>query len=601
MCGIICIAGKNTEKIDASKISSMLASLSRRGPDDHGTLSFPLCTLGQTRLSIIDLASGHQPMRDNTRDMAITFNGEIYNYIELRKELETKGYTFSTNSDTEVILKAYQEYGEECPKYLDGMFAFAIWDNEKEELFMARDRFGEKPLFYAFDDEQNLIIASEIKAIFATGGIKGVIDYGAIDNYLHLLYVPPYKTIYKNIFPILPAHTAIYKNNRLSTKRYWEMPYAPIDINEDEAIAKTKDLLDKAVKKRMIADVEIGAFLSGGVDSSIITYLANQHAGKPLKSFSAGFEDHINELPFAREAAQIAKTDHHELQMNVNLADTLKKVCAYFDEPFADSSSIPQFLISEFASKKVKVVLSGDGADELFLGYGWYWKQFITGGMERVRRLLKRQNISQLFTFNALEDHTNYIAHMNRFERLLLWKDKRNANTIFKKFFGRSEKLPPLEQIDVFDLNMFLPGDILTKVDRCSMMTSLEVRSPFLDHELAEFVFNLPLEYKMSKKGSKLILKKAYRDIFGDRFLNRRKQGFSAPVQEWLKRDDFKKLIYDLFIENDAEVYTFMNKWYAQKMVRRFYEKNDPYHCYRLWIILCLELWLTSHKEHHDK
>ncbi len=598
MCGIISITGKNTRTYNEQILDSMLGTLSKRGPNDKGTLTFPSCILGQTRLSIIDLSGGHQPMPDNKRDMAITFNGEIYNYRELKKELEARGYTFSTNSDTEVILKAYQEYGDECPKHLDGMFAFAIWDNEKDELFIARDRFGKKPLYYAFDDEQNLIIASEIKAIFASGQIKGIVDFEAIDNYLHLLYIPPCKTVYKNIFPLLPAHTAVYKNKNLTTKRYWEIPYSSIEISEEEAIKKTRELLDKAVKKRMIADVEIGAFLSGGVDSSIITYLANQHTEKPIKSFSAGFENHINELPFAREAAQVAKTDHHELQMNVDLANTLKKVCSYFDEPFADSSNIPQFLISEFASKKVKVVLSGDGADELFLGYGWYWKQFITGGKERVKRLLKRQNIRQLFTFNALGDHINYIAHINRFERFLLWKQKRNANALFRTFFNRSERLPPIEQIEIFDLNMFLPGDILTKVDRCSMMTSLEVRSPFLDHELVEFVFNLPLEYKTSKRDGKLILKKAYREIFGDKFLNRRKQGFSAPVQEWLKRDDFKKLIYTSFIENDAEVYNFMNKWYIQKMIQRFYEKNDLYHYYRLWVLLCLELWIASHKQY---
>lgn len=599
MCGIIGITGKNISKYSEETIDAMLGSLSKRGPDDHGTLSFPSCILGQTRLSIIDLSGGHQPMRDNKCDMAITFNGEIYNYRELKKELEARGHIFSTNSDTEVILKAYQEYGDECPKYLDGMFAFAIWDNKKNRLFMARDRFGKKPFYYAFDDAGDLIFASEIKAIFASGKVRGIVDYEAIDNYLHLLYIPPYKTVYKNIYPLLPANTAVFENGNISIHRYWSMPYTPITISEEAAAEKTKELLDKAVKKRMISDVEVGAFLSGGVDSSIVAYLANKYTDKPLKSFSAGFEDHINELPYAREAAIVAKTDHHELQMNVDLADTLKKVCSYFDEPFADSSSLPQFLISEFASKKVKVVLSGDGADELFLGYGWYWKQFITGGTDRIKRLLKRQNIRQLFTFHALGDHVNYISHINRFERLLLWKNRKNANRIFRVFFDNSKKLPPIEQIEVFDLNMFLPGDILTKVDRCSMMASLEVRSPFLDHHLAEFVFNLPLEYKTSKRDGKLILKKAYRDIFGDKFLNRRKQGFSAPVQEWLKRDDFKKLTYKLFIENDAEVYNFMNKWYIQKIVKRFYEKKDPYHCYRLWVLLCLELWFNSHKQYH--
>lgn len=600
MCGIIGITNKHGIKYDKGALENALGVLSKRGPDDKGFIEFPNCVLGHTRLSIVDLDGGHQPMRDNKRDMAIVFNGEIYNYRELKKTLEEKGYVFSTKSDTEVILKTYQEYGNNCPKYLDGMFAFAIWDNEKKELFLARDRFGKKPLYYSFDSFNNLIFASEIKALFASGKIKGKLDYEAIDNYLNLLYIPPYKTVYKNIFPLLPAHTALYKESKLSINRYWKMTYAPIKISEEDSIGKTKALLDEAVKKRMIADVEIGTFLSGGVDSSIIAYLAGKHSNKPIKSFSAGFENHINELPYAREAAQVAKTDHRELQINVNLADTLKKVCSYFDEPFADSSSIPQFLISEFASKNVKVVLSGDGGDEIFLGYAWYWKQFVTGGMERVKRLLKRQGFRQIFYPDALHDHINYVSHMNRLERFMLWKNKRFVDAKFADFFNESETLSPIEQINVFDLNMFLPGDILAKVDQCSMMTSLEVRSPFLDHHLAEFVFNLPIENKTDYRSGKLILKKAYRDIFGDKFLNRRKQGFSAPVKEWLCRDDFKKLMYNLFIENDAEIYGFMNKWYIKKIIKRFYEKNDPYHCYRLWILLCLELWLASHKQHHE-
>jgi asparagine synthase (glutamine-hydrolysing) len=600
MCGIFGVSGENIGTDIGHLTDAALATLSKRGPDDKGSLIFPHCVLAQTRLSIIDLTTGSQPMRDRTRDIAITFNGEIYNYRELKESLQKKGYVFSTTSDTEVILKAYQEYGKECPKYLNGMFAFAIWDNENKKLFIARDRFGKKPFYYAFDNEGNLFFASEIKAIFATGIIKGVIDYRAIDSYMHLLYIPPYETVYKNIFVLPAAHYGTFEHGKLNLSRYWTMPYKPITISEDDAIKRIRELLDRATESRMVADVEVGVFLSGGVDSSIIAYLAQKHSSKKLKSFSAGFQDYINELPYARKAADIIKTDHHELQMDVDLADTLKKVCAYFDEPFADSSSIPQFLIAEFAAKSVKVVLSGDGGDEMFLGYGWYWKQYITGGVERIRRLLKRTNIKHLFTFDALHDHVNYMAHINRFERYLLWKNKKYADSPIRQYFSGSKKLSPLGQINVFDHHMFLPGDNLTKVDRCSMMASLEVRSPFLDHELAEFVFNLPLEYKTDMLHGKLILKKAYRDIFGDKFLNRRKQGFSAPVLEWLKRDDFKKMIYNLFIDNDAEIYRFLNKWFIQKMIRRFYEKNDSYHCYRLWVILCLELWYSSHKQHFD-
>src|SRR5487761_1978019 len=270
MCGIITIV-KNTGSTTPANTGAMLASLSKRGPDDHGTLVFPLCTLGQTRLSIIDLSGGHQPMRDNTRAMAITFNGEIYNYKELKRELEARGHAFSTNSDTEVILKTYQEYGVDCPKYLDGMFAFAIWDEERQSLFMARDRFGKKPLYYAHDTDGNLMIASEIKALFASGRIKGEIDPGALDNYLALMYVPPTRTIYKNVFTLLPAEHAVYKDGTLTKNTYWQLEYNPIQISYDDAKEEVRQLFTEAVKKRLVADVEIGSFLSGGVDSTLVT------------------------------------------------------------------------------------------------------------------------------------------------------------------------------------------------------------------------------------------------------------------------------------------------------------------------------------------
>ena len=271
MCGIIGIVNKEGNIIKGD-INASLFSLSQRGPDDKGTLNFPKCVLGQTRLSIIDLSGGHQPMRDNKRDMAITFNGEIYNYRELKKELEGKGHSFSTNSDTEVILKCYLEYGDDCPKYLDGMFAFAIWDEEKQELFVARDRFGKKPLYYAFDKDGNIIVASEIKAIFASGLIKGEVDYGAIDNYLALMYIPPDKTVYKNISVLPPAHTGTYKNGGMEKQKYWELIYKPINVSYDEAKKEIKKLFTEAVKKRLVADVEIGSFLSGGVDSTLASY-----------------------------------------------------------------------------------------------------------------------------------------------------------------------------------------------------------------------------------------------------------------------------------------------------------------------------------------
>lgn len=597
MCGILTIAGKAVELYPEDTLDSMLETLSRRGPDDRGVLRFPGCILGQTRLSILDIGGGHQPMRDSTYDSAITFNGEIYNHVELRKVLQDKGHRFTTNSDTEVILKAYQEYGDDCPKHLEGMFAFVIWDNAKKRLFMARDRFGEKPLFYTVDQHGSFVAASEIKALFAAGSVLGEMDYDAIDAYFHLLYIPPQKTVFKNILPLPPAHYGVYDGGELKIERYWSLPNAPLRISEPEAMHGLKELLNLSVQRCMVADVEVGTFLSGGVDSSIVTHLAQSHSKGRVKSFSAGFEEYINELPYARQAANIVGTDHREIQMKSDIASVLQKVCASFDEPFADSSSIPQFLISEFARKEVKVVLSGDGGDEMFIGYGWYWKQFNLGLAEKVKRNLRR-DVRHMFADDPLRDHVNYLAHMNKLERLLLWRDTSFANSAFPIHFEGSEFLPPIERINMFDLHMFLPGDILPKVDRASMMASLEVRSPFLDRRLAEFAWSLPMEYKTDRRNGKLILKKAYTDVFGHEFLHRRKQGFSAPVQHWLLRDDIRSLVYASFMEKEAGVYAFLQEWYIKSMIRRFYEKKDLYHGYRLWILLCLELWLDAHKQY---
>lgn len=572
MCGIIGITGKNVKEICPSKISLMLASLSKRGPDDKGTLEFPNCILGQTRLSIIDLASGHQPMKDNQKNIAITFNGEIYNYKELKKDLENKGHKFSTNSDTEVILKSYIEYGHKCLDYFDGMFAFALWNEDTQSLFMARDRFGKKPFYCAFDKEKNFIFASEIKAIFASGRIKGILDRGAIADYLSLMYIPPDKTVYKNIFTLGPAEWAVCHNGILTKQKYWELTYAPLAISYNDAKEEVRRLFAKAIKKRLIADVEIGSFLSGGVDSTLVTAYAQKFLQQPIKTFSLGYGEHINELPYAKEAAEKIGTEHYTLQADENLIETFKQSIAYFDEPHADSSDFPQSLLSALTASKVKVALSGDGADELFMGYGWY---------------TRHQNLS----YRA---HTFEKLFLNPFQAYV-----RNIS-IFSKYaippkLAKS-KLNPILKINQFDLTFYLPGQLLTKVDRMGMMHSLEVRSPFLDHHLAEFVFNLPKEYRIEKK----ILKDILEEIMPSEFAHRKKQGFGAPVKEWLKEPAFKKLAQESLLSPNTEIYRYLNKKEINTIIEKFYEKKDDLYYYKIWVLLCLELWLQSHKQYHD-
>ena len=585
MCGIAGIVNKKDVEANEKKLSSMLNTLNKRGPDDKGSVLFNSgCALGQTRLSIIDIASGKQPMRDNSKPITITFNGEIYNYRELRRNLERQGYQFSTNSDTEVILKSYIEYGYDCLKYLDGMFAFGIWNDEKKELFLARDRFGEKPLFYT-QHEGSFYFASEIKALLETGVDKDL-DNSAINDFLTLLYVPPWKTIYKCIHTIKPAHYAVYKNDILTETKYWEIKKNDDfkNITTDEVVDVVRDMLSDSVKSRMVADVEVGSFLSGGIDSSLVTTLASKISEKPLKTFSAGFEDFINELPFAEKVAKLNKTDHYSQQMKFDLLSAFRSVSTYFDSPFADSSNVPMFIISKFAREKVKVALSGDGGDELFWGYGQYTKH---------KRLPKFRKLKQKLFSDPFTDYCMDIQHFKLKERLSLMKDKNSVRDDFKDHVDLSEARSDLEKINLMDFYMGLPGDMLTKVDRSSMMNSLEVRAPFLNHKLAEFAFNLPEELKVKELKGKYILKEAFKDIVLSEIFDRKKQGFGSPIDSWLKKDEFKKYVYGEIMEKEPLMSQYLNTKEIRDIFQKFYN-GDANQKYKAWALLSFEEWLKT-------
>jgi asparagine synthase (glutamine-hydrolysing) len=589
MCGVVGIIQNNKQgvKINVNIVNDMLSILKERGPDDSGVFSCKKCILGQTRLSIVDLETGHQPMEDTETGNAITYNGEIYNYKELRDDLIKQGHKFSTNSDTEVILKLYAEYGAECVEHLDGMFAFVIWNEKTQELIMARDRFGKKPLYYTHDNDDNLIITSEIKALFQAG-VKGEIDHSAIDNYLALMYIPPWKSVYKNIYVLPPAYYATYTNGKLIQKRYWKILDKPIkNISYEDAKKHTKELLRKAVEKRMVADVEIGALLSGGVDSTLISVYAQQSSRSPLKTFSIGYAGHEDETPYAKEASDKIGAEHHTLQVTSNLMDDLEKVIEYMDEPHADSSNFPQHIISELASSKVKVALSGDGADELFMGYGWHSKYW------NVRKIVRIKNA--LFS-NQFKEHLKNISVFRKSDRKKLWKDTSFVNDDIQGEAVESVKKNDIKKINLFDLTTYLPGQLLTKIDRTSMMHSLEIRSPFLDYKLAEYVYNLPLKYKMNKRMGKIILKDILSEIMPKEFVYRRKQGFGAPIVEWLKTDEMKVYVHKTF-DNTALIYSFLKKDRVIELINRFYSFNDESVHYQIWTLLCLEIWMKSHNK----
>lgn len=580
MCGIIAI--KKDGGLSPEIANKMLSTLSKRGPDDRGILHAGDTTLGQTRLAIVDIKGGRQPMRDNSLPLSIVFNGEIYGYKELKKTLEAKGHRFSTESDTEVILKSYTEYGRDCVRHLDGMFAFVILDERTNELFMARDRFGKKPLYYAWVGDI-FLSASEIKAIFESGLMRGDIDKDALADYLRLGYIPPHKTVYKNIFTLPPAHASTVKDGKINIFRYWNLEKTKLKISPEEAKSEIKRLFDEAVQKRMVADVEIGTLLSGGVDSTLVTHYAQKYSKSPIKTFSVYYDSGKSEQKFVERASQKIGTRHFSLQIGSELANELEKIIAYMDEPHADSSNFPQSMISALASSKVKVAMTGDGADELFMGYGWYQKHWNTPRW-RPKRWFGNP-------FSAYKK-TVEIFNEQEIHDLL---GTRTKEDIFEKTVADIKN--PIEKINSFDLNFYLPGQLLYKIDRTSMMNSLEVRSPFLDTHLAEFVYNLPPELKISKTENKIILKEILAEIFPKEFVYRRKQGFGAPIASWLKENKML-MMTDSLLSDNPSFHSFISKEKALEIRDRF-ERGERGAEQKLWALLCLALWLKKHEEYH--
>lgn len=579
MCGIVAIAGT---KLDMGhyKTAAMLRELKYRGPDEEGQQVFSNCWLGHRRLAIVDLEMGKQPMLDG--ELSITFNGEIYNQHELRTRLKKEGYSFKTRSDTEIILKAYRMWGDKCPEYLDGMFSFVIWDDKRDEMFVARDRLGKKPLYYFFDGN-TILLASEIKSLVASGALVPQIDLKAIDNYLRLMYILPWKSVYKNVHQIPPAHCGTFKNGKLALKRYWTLTHKPLNISYKDAKAEVHRLLREAIKKRLTtSDVEIGTFLSGGIDSTLVTLIAAKEFNYPIKVFSVSYGNH-NELPFAKQVNEKIGGEHFIESINECRPQELDQVIAYFDEPHADTSDFPQHLISRLASQKVKVVLSGDGADELFLGYKWHIKHDDV-------ELNKNEHTSYLFHKRLYS-----ICAFSEQQREMLWNssDMINDDILIKDLYGNDDD--SIECVTTFDLTSHLPGQILTKIDRAGMMHGLEVRSPFLDTALIEFVFNLPYEYKVRNGEQKYILKDILAEYMPADFVYRHKQGFGAPIEQWLDSPNMKEYVYEK-LGHGAQIRSIFSERNIDKHIKNFYATNhrNERDGQRLWVLLCLERWMNQ-------
>lgn len=621
MCGIAGFVNSDQghdARVEREVLDRMCRVIAHRGPDDQGVLIDGPAALGMRRLSIIDLSGGHQPMSGCNRALTIVFNGEIYNYRELQSELLKRGHKFKTNSDTETIVHAYEEYGDDCVSHLRGMFAFAIWNARNRELFMARDRAGEKPLYYTTTSQGTFLFASELKSLREHPEFDGQIHLEALDAYLSFGYVPDPLTIFRAVHKLPPGNTLTVKNGRAHVQQYWDFPYdqpqASPFRNEDDCLEELRALLDEAVRLRLVADVPLGAFLSGGIDSSSVVGLMARHTDRPVKTFSIGFhEDSYDELKYARLAAKKFGTEHHEFIVTPDICDVIDELVWHFDEPFADSSAIPTYMVSKLAREHVTVALSGDGGDELFAGYARYAIDRKRSGFAQIPRVIREGVMQPLgrtlphgawgrnYLHNvALEPLERYIESVSIFTELnkpalytmdfMQQLDLSKAVARFRKIAALSRADDSLDPLLYLDSKTYLPGDILTKVDRMSMAVSLEARVPLLDHELIEFVCTkIPASMKMRGLDTKHIFKRAVADFVPSEILNRPKQGFGVPIKEWINRQ-LRERIRDTLTDSRARARGYIESRYVTLLLNE-HERGRRDHAHELWALFILELW----------
>src|SRR2546423_5670833 len=602
----------------AAVLDRMCRVIAHRGPDDQGVMvTGDGVALGMRRLSIIDLAGGHQPLSGCDGSATIVFNGEVYNFRELRRELEARGHRFKTHSDTEAIVHAFEEYGEACVERLRGMFAFAIWDERTRRLFVARDRAGKKPLYYTTTPRGAFVFGSELKSLLEYDGVGRETNAEALDAYLTLGYVPEPLGIFRGVHKLPPGHHLTFADGRVTVKSYWDFRYEPTGEarREEEYVEELRELLDEAVRIRLVADVPLGAFLSGGVDSSTVVGLIARHTDRPVKTFSIGFhEDSYNELKYARLAAERFGTEHTEFIVTPDICDIVDELVWHFDEPFADSSAIPTYMVSKLAREHVKVALSGDGGDELFAGYTRYVTDTKRSGFARLPRFLRRgvmqplsarlphgargRNYLHNIALDPVErylDSVSVFTELNR--RLLYTKDFRRqlsgddlAARRFRDYAASVHTDEALDKLLYIDSKTYLPGDILTKVDRMSMAASLEARVPLLDQKLIDFVCaRIPAGMKMKGLNTKYIFKQAVRDLVPAEILNRPKQGFGVPIDQWINQQ-LRARVRETLTEQRTKRRAYFNPAYV-KLLLDEHERGRRDHATELWALFMLELW----------
>ncbi len=640
MCGIAgAVWTEHSSGIDATVLGRMTHVLTHRGPDDQGTFLDPRqrVALGFRRLSIIDLAGGHQPLGNEDGSVQVVFNGEIYNYRELRPMLEAKGHRFATQSDTECIVHAWEEYGPECLKHFRGMFSLAVWDSNQQTLFLARDRIGQKPLFYRHETDR-LLFASELKAILEVPGVPRELDPAALDLFLTYQYVPHPSCILKGYNKLPPGHYALWKDGRLDVRRYWEPPYrGDFDVEDladpaltdsaswtsDEWRKKLRETLTEAVRLRMRSDVPVGTFLSGGIDSTIITGLMQQLSDRPVHTFSIGFPvKEFDERHYAREAAKHLGTEHHEYVVEPSALEMLDKLIWHYDEPFGDSSAIPTMYLSRVTRDEVTVSLSGDGGDELFAGYNRYLAVKLAGQMDFLPTFVRKslgwsvwqkiptstkqrsfgRRAKRFAEALSQSPEARYLRWIGIFDadlrRQLLSNDMRaqlaghSSTDFILDAYTACPDRDFITRTTCADVLTYLPCDILTKVDIASMAYGLEVRSPFLDHHVAELAARMPIDLKQRGKTGKVILTETFGDLLPKSIQSRSKMGFGVPIDHWF-RGELQPLLRDSLLSGPA----ISRGYFNPDCVRRLVEEHTSGrwdHSYRLWSLLCFEHWCRT-------
>ena len=637
MCGIAGgIWSYDAQGLTRDDLGRMTDAIAHRGPDDQGHLFIPPrpnpsilngrpspgVALGFRRLSIIDLVTGHQPLGNEDGSIQIVFNGEIYNYQQIRHRLEGSAHRFRTQSDTETIVHLYEDLGLDCFKHLNGMFALAIWDGPNNRLVLARDRMGKKPLYYAVSNGR-LVFASELKSLMTLPGISKEIDPGSIDLYLTYQYIPHPHSIYKGIHKLPPGHSAVFENGQLTIQKYWSVDWSnEIAIDQKSASAQLRTMLADAIRIRLRSDVPLGAFLSGGIDSSLVVAIAQQQLDTPVQTFSIGFsEADFDETHYAKMVADHVGTKHERFEVTPDAMDILDRLVKQYDEPFSDSSAVPTWYLCEMTRRHVTVALSGDGGDELFGGYERYRALKLSGQLQSwlpiswlnqswiIKRLpdssARRSLLRRIRRFcealgqPPIERYMNWIQIFGEASRLDLYQESfieqlpdRNPVSFLASAWRNAGKRDLLSCASTADLQTYMPCDLMTKVDIASMAHSLEARQPLLDYRLVEWAASLPTQLKLRGRQGKRLLMDTYYDLLPKAIWHRPKMGFGVPIAKWF-RTSLRDRTYDALLGSDAKCHEYFRRDAVAALVDEHMTGRGN-QAYRLWNLLFLELWLRN-------